>query len=138
MANTKMTKMMKANMTNTNIKGLGTDIIEVERILKSITDHKDRFLNRLFTDSEIAYCQKSKTPERHFAGRFAAKEAVAKAFGFGIGEELGWKDIEITKDERGKPIVLLSESIRKKFKNPNILISISHCKKYANAIAIWT
>ncbi len=125
-------------MTNTNIKGLGTDIIEIERILKSITDHKDRFLNRLFTESEIAYCKKSKTPERHFAGRFAAKEAIAKAFGFGIGEELSWKDIEITKDERGKPIAVLSESIRKKYEDPNILISISHCKKYANAIAIWT
>lgn len=125
-------------MTTTKIQGIGTDIIEIKRILQSIKEHKDRFLNRLFTKDEIAYCQKSSIPERHFAGRFAAKEAVAKAFGVGIGKELSWKDIEITKDERGRPIVKLSDATFIKFKEPNIMVSISHCKEYASAVAIWT
>ena len=121
----------------TNIKGLGTDIIEVKRIYKSLSEFKETFMNRVFTESEIKYCMKNKAPERHFAGRFAAKEAIAKAFGCGIGQNMGWKDLEISKDSEGKPLVLLSKKIQSAYQNPTVYISISHCKEYANAVAIW-
>ena len=65
--------------------GVGVDIIETERIERSLQRFGERFLHRVFTDGEIAYCQSMKYPARHFAARFAAKEAVSKAFGTGIG-----------------------------------------------------
>lgn len=134
---TMISALTKEIMINIKIKGLGTDIIEVERIQDSIKKYKDRFLSRIFTEDEIAYCMTHKNPERNFAGRFAAKEAVAKALGHGIGKDLSWKDIEIRKDKKGKPLVSFSLSAQKKFKKPNVMLSISHCKEYANAIAIW-
>jgi holo-[acyl-carrier protein] synthase len=114
------------------IQGLGTDIIEVERIRRSIKEHGLHFLNRLFTQKEQDYCYKFQDPAPHFAGRFAAKEAIAKALGTGFGEELGWHDIEIGNDEKGKPIVTLSEKV----KRGKVFLSISHCVNYATATAI--
>jgi holo-[acyl-carrier protein] synthase len=77
------------------ILGIGVDLVEVERIEQSIARHGERFLQRVFTDSEIAYCSPMKGPGPHYAARFAAKEALAKAFGTGISTELGWLDIEV-------------------------------------------
>jgi holo-[acyl-carrier protein] synthase len=119
------------------ILGLGNDIIEIERIRDSIDAHGDRFLARIFSDQERAYCLKHKDPAPRFAGRFAAKEAIAKAFGTGIGKEVGWKDIEILNNSLGKPEVFLSPALQQRFKNPTTLLSISHCKHYATAVALW-
>ena len=121
-----------------SILGLGNDIIEIERITQSIERLQTHFLDKLFTEKEQAYCNQHKNAATHYAGRFAAKEAIAKAFGFGFGEKISWKDIEILPDEFGKPIVLLSPKMRSQFNNPNILLSISHCNAYATAVAIWT
>ncbi|HEY4831731.1 MAG TPA: holo-ACP synthase, partial [Waddliaceae bacterium] len=74
---------------------------------------------------------------RRFAGRFAAKEAVVKALGVGIGQELSWTDIEVMNDGRGKPHVIFSDHAKDLFDSPLIEISISHCKTYAMAVAIW-
>lgn len=115
------------------IEGLGTDIVEVDRIRGSIERHGLQFLDRLFTQKEQDYCSKFQDPAPHFAGRFAAKEAIAKALGTGFGADLGWHDIEIENDERGKPVVHLSEKV---LKNCKILLSISHCVAYATATAI--
>ena len=119
------------------ILGLGNDIIEIERIRKSIDHHGYRLISRLFTTKEQDYCLKYKDPMPHFAGRFSAKEAIVKAFGTGFGEHAGWQDIEILNDTSGRPIVHFSDAVNEKFNSPQILISISHCELYATAVAIW-
>lgn len=118
------------------ISGIGNDIIEVSRIQKVIERHGKRFLNKVFTLSEQHYCLKHKESNRHFAGRFAAKEAIVKALGTGLKEGISWLDFEIINNEDGKPIVHLSAFIQERFNHPNILLSISHCKEYATAVAL--
>jgi holo-[acyl-carrier protein] synthase len=130
-----LTTMIMKN--NNPIKGLGTDIIEIERMHKSIERHGQHFLNRLFTQKEQDYCYKFKNPAPHFAGRFAAKEAIVKALGTGFGVHIAWHDIEVLNDEYGKPIVYLSSEASEKFHSPHLLVSISHCESYATATAIW-
>lgn len=119
------------------ILGLGNDIIEIARIRKSIEQHAIHFLGKLFTKEEQAYCNRFADSAPHFAGRFAAKEAIAKAFGTGFGTDVSWCDIEILPDPFGKPIVHLSEALQQRFNYPTILLSISHCKEHATAVAIW-
>lgn len=117
------------------ILGLGTDIIEIKRIEKAIAN--ERFLQRVFAWEEICYCRKRGRPEASFAARFAAKEAVAKAFGCGIGQ-IGWRDIVIINDPSGKPEAFLknqAEAMRKEL-NAKVILSISHCKEFAIATAI--
>jgi len=135
-----MKKMMMTTTTpNTNpIQGLGNDIIEVDRIKKSIERFGAHFLQKIFTLSEIAYCEKHSQYARHFAGRFAAKEAIAKALGCGFGHKLSWHDLEILNHATGKPYVVFSKKAALLFNSPVIHLSISHCKDYASAVAIWT
>lgn len=120
----------------TKILGIGNDIIEIERIRSGISEHGERFLERIFTEKEREYCLKYKDAVPHFAGRFAAKEAIVKALGCGLGTEAHWQDISILADSKGKPEVSLSNSLSKRFQSPHLLISISHCKLYATAFAI--
>lgn len=118
--------------------GIGIDIIEIERIKTSLENYPERFLERAFTEKERAYFEKF-TQEASLltiGGRFAAKEAIAKALGSGFGEKLSFIEIEILNDEDGKPEATLSERCQKLFGNPHILVSISHCKSYATATAI--
>ena len=89
------------------ILGIGVDLVEVARIEQSIARHEDAFLQRVFTADEIAYCAKMNSPAPHYAARFAAKEAVSKAFGTGIGADIGLLDIEVRRDESGKPSIVL-------------------------------
>jgi holo-[acyl-carrier protein] synthase len=117
--------------------GVGTDIIEIGRIEKAIEKYRQRFLDRIFTEAEQRYCLKYKLSARHFAGRFAAKEAIVKALGTGFKDGISWLDIEITNDHTGKPTVKLSEQIQKSLNSPHILLSISHCHEYATACAIY-
>lgn len=124
-------------MKDNSPRGLGNDIVEIERIRQSIDRHGQHFLNRLFTQKEQDYCYKYKDPVPHFAGRFSAKEAIAKAFGTGFGSELAWHDIEILGDEHGKPVVTFSSIVQKRFNNPRMLVSISHSDSHATAVALW-
>jgi holo-[acyl-carrier protein] synthase len=119
------------------ILGIGNDVVEIERIRKSIDTHGLRLLSRLFTTKEQDYCLKYKDPVPHFAGRFSAKEAVVKAFGTGFGEHITWLDIEILNDSYGKPTVSFSAQLEKKIKDTYVLVSISHCELYVTAVAIW-
>ena len=112
---------------------IGNDIIEIERITNIMKRYGNHFLDRVFTVKEQAYCAMK---PQCFAGRYAAKEAIVKALGTGIGALVSWHDIEILNNENGKPIVFFSEKTKKNFNNPNIEISISHCRKYASAVAI--
>lgn len=117
-------------------QGVGNDIIEVERIAKAIEKYGRKFLDRLFTSNEQQYCLKHRDADRHFAGRFAAKEAISKALGTGFDGAFSWLDIEIGNDKSGKPLVALSDKARRRYHDPKLHISISHCKKYANAVAL--
>jgi holo-[acyl-carrier protein] synthase len=122
---------------NAPILGIGNDVVEIDRIRKSIDTHGLRLLSRLFTTKEQDYCLKYKDPVPHFAGRFSAKEAVVKAFGTGFGEHASWLDIEILNDPQGKPCVYLSPHLEKTVKDSYVLVSISHCQLYVTAVAIW-
>ena len=77
------------------IFGIGIDIVETARISDSIERFGDKFLDRIYTADEQAYCEKMRFAARHYAARFAAKEAISKTFGTGIGENVGWTDMEI-------------------------------------------
>lgn len=114
---------------------LGCDIIEVSRIDANIQRYGKRFLDRIFTPVEQEYCAKYRQPSRHYAGRFAAKEAIVKALGTGISQAIGWLDIEIVNTPEGKPVVALSEAASEHFGHPQFEISISHCRDYAMAVA---
>ena len=122
-----------------NIAGTGLDIVETGRIRQSLEQFGDRFLNRCFLPGEIAYCQGMKLPELHFAARFAAKEAISKAFGTGIGHELGWRDMEICRRASGEPYVVLhgkGEALARARGVTGVLVSLSHCRDYAAASAV--
>lgn len=113
----------------------GTDIIEIDRIKKSIEDKKEIFLNKIYTQSEIEYCEsKHNAKYQHYAARFAAKEAIFKAISENLENkyDITWTDVEIVNDVNGKPKV---NFLNKKFQ-VQCEISISHCKAYAVATAI--
>lgn len=112
----------------------GTDIIEVDRVRTSIENVGEKFLKKVFTDNEIRYCESKKTQKyQHYAGRFAAKEAVFKAISRQLEDKYSvcWKDVEVENDNQGRPSVNLFNVDMKKIEN--IDISISHCKSYATA-----
>lgn len=89
------------------ILGIGVDLVDVARIDAAIARHGEHFLRRVFTEGEIAYCAKMRAPGPHYAARFAAKEAVAKAFGTGIGDRLALNEIEVCREEAGAPFIVL-------------------------------
>ena len=120
------------------ILGIGNDIIEIERIRKSIDTYGLRLISRLFTTKEQDYCLKYKDPVPHFAGRFSAKEAVVKALGTGFDNSINWKDIEILNDTLGKPSIFLSDELNKRFNNPSLLLSMSHSHSFATAVVVWS
>jgi holo-[acyl-carrier protein] synthase len=121
------------------ILGIGIDIIEVARVQASHERFGERFLNRLLLADEIAYCLSHKNPAPFLAARFAAKEAISKAFGTGIGASLGWQDMEIRHRESGEPFVVLHGKGKKLFKSrraKRLLVSLSHTANYAAAAAV--
>jgi holo-[acyl-carrier protein] synthase len=123
------------------IFGIGIDVVEVDRIASAIERHGEPFLAKLFTAAERDYCVSHKNPNLHYAARFAAKEAVSKALGTGIGGQAGWLDLEIVRSEAGAPSVVLKGAAAG-FAETNgiteIQISLTHAREYAaaNAIAI--
>lgn len=121
------------------IVGLGTDIIEIHRIADMVERHGENFLNRIYTSDEVTYCQKRKESNQHLAGRWAVKEAVMKALGTGFVKGIHFRDIEVTSERSGKPILLLHGGARDRAEQlgiDQVLISISHCREYATATAI--
>jgi holo-[acyl-carrier protein] synthase len=121
------------------ILGTGIDIIEVARIAASFEKFGDRFVNRILLPDEIAYCMSHKRPAPFLAVRFAAKEAVSKAFGTGIGAQFGWQDVEIRRKESGEPFVVLHGKGAELFAargGIKMHVSLSHTEHYAAATAI--
>ncbi|HEV2694441.1 MAG TPA: holo-ACP synthase [Verrucomicrobiae bacterium] len=121
------------------ILGTGIDIIEVARIASSYVSHGDRFVNRILRPDEVAYCVAHRQPAPFLAVRFAAKEAISKAFGTGIGAQIGWQDMEIRKKESGEPYVVLHGKGAELFaarKAVKLHVTLSHTENYATAMAI--
>ena len=124
--------MMKVNC--------GTDIIEIKRIKESVEKFGENFLNKVFTEQEIEYCESHKKMKyQHYAARFAAKEAISKMFGTGFNGSFDFKDIEVINSDLGKPEVKLYNKALKLYEREgydNITISISHCNEYAVCFVI--
>jgi holo-[acyl-carrier protein] synthase len=121
------------------ILGTGIDIIEVERIEASYEKFGERFLNRILVKGEMEYCLSHKKPGPFLAARFAAKEAVSKAFGTGIGAQLSWQDIEVKRKESGEPYVIMHGNGLELMKQRGariVHLTLSHTEKHATAMAI--
>lgn len=119
------------------VLGLGIDIIEIARIKKSIDSYGDKFLEKVFTDEEIKYCNSKFNKYQHYAARFAAKEAVYKALASGWQEGLRWKDIEIQNDNSGMPSIKPSGKLKMFLSNNTQLrLSFSHSDHYVTSVAI--
>jgi len=121
------------------ILGLGMDISEVARVKASLDRFGENFLKRILRPDEISYCRSYRNPAQYVAVRFAAKEAISKAFGTGIGAQLGWHDVEIRRKESGEPFAVLHGGGQKLFKAraaKQLHISLSHTGNYAAAVAI--
>ncbi len=123
------------------IYGIGIDVVEVDRIEAAMLRQGEDFVVRLFTEREREYCDKQVRPGLHYAARFAAKEAVSKALGTGIGASVGWLDMEVVRGEGGAPVMefygkakdfLVGQGIAE------VQVSLSHARDYAaaNAVAI--
>lgn len=121
------------------IYGTGVDIVEVFRMEDAIDKWGMGFLGKVFTDTEIAYSRSRRFSSQHFAARFAAKEAVVKAFGEGRKYPMKWTDIEVLNNGEGKPIIKFHDCalrLKKKRKIKDVIVSMSHSKNYAVANAI--
>jgi holo-[acyl-carrier protein] synthase len=122
-----------------SIIGIGIDLVDCARIENSIERFGERFLKRVFTEGEIAYSQSMKFPARHLAARFAAKEALSKAFGTGIGKAMGWRDLDVQKKESGDPFVVLSGGAKQMADARGVAkvwISLSHTESSGMATII--
>jgi holo-[acyl-carrier protein] synthase len=122
-----------------SVLGIGVDLVETQRIEHSLERFGERFLHRVFTEGEIAYCQSMKYPARHLAARFAAKEAVSKAFGTGIGKAMGWRDIDVHREGSGQPFVVLEGGAKQLAAERGVAqvwISLSHTEHHAVATIV--
>lgn len=125
--------------TDAAVAGVGTDIVEVSRIKSLLDKYGEDFVKRTFTAAEAAYCRSRANPELHFAARFAAKEAMAKALGTGFDGNITLKSVSIENDPDGAPIAVLDASALSKLKSAGakkMLVSISHIKDFAQAFAV--
>src|SRR5438067_5101870 len=121
------------------VLGIGVDVVETARIESSIERFGERFLRRVFVQGEIDYCSSMPRPALHYAARFAAKEAVSKAFGTGIGSHMGWQDIEVRRKESGEPFIVLhgaAAEFARALHVTETLVSLSHADHYSVANAV--
>jgi holo-[acyl-carrier protein] synthase len=122
-----------------SVIGIGIDLVECARIQHSLDRFGERFLHRVFTVGEIEYSMSMKFPARHLAARFAAKEAVSKAFGTGIGKAMAWRDIDVRKKSSGEPFLILSgsaEQLGRQRGMTSALITLSHTEHHAMACVL--
>ena len=122
-----------------NVIGIGTDITETVRIAQMIERHGELFVDRVYTPHEVQYCSVRKAATQHYAGRWAAKEAVLKALGTGWARGIRWRDVEVRNEIGGRPHIVLAGGaleVSRKLGIEQVLISISHCRAYATAYAI--
>jgi holo-[acyl-carrier protein] synthase len=121
------------------VLGLGTDLIETKRLQASIDRFGDRFLERIFTDGEIAYCTLKKNAAESFAARFAAKEAAAKALGTGISGGVSWKEFEVQRETSGRPTLHLCGRAAELAATMGVRrfhLSLTHSREMALAVVV--
>jgi holo-[acyl-carrier protein] synthase len=118
------------------VRGIGIDIIEIHRLQRSIETMGNRFLDKIFTPSEIAYCNAKAYRYQHYAARFAAKEAMSKALSIGWTGEFRWKDVEITNELSGQPRVTLHGSLRSRLSGATVMLSMSHSESHVVAMIL--
>jgi holo-[acyl-carrier protein] synthase len=121
------------------IKGIGTDIIEVGRVERESARLGPDFLQRLFTPGEIDYCESKRRPFESYAARFAAKEAFLKALGTGGRDGISWQDIEVIRDARGRPELVLrgrAEALARERGISKVFVSLSHSHEFATAVTV--
>jgi holo-[acyl-carrier protein] synthase len=118
------------------VEGIGIDIVEIVRMEKAVDQWGNAFLERIFTPNELAYAKSKALPGQHLAGRFAVKEAVAKALASGWSGGFRWKDVEVENDPSGKPAVAVHGAVKVALGDRRLLISISHSGAVAVACAI--
>ena len=119
--------------------GMGTDLIETKRVQESMDRFGMRFLERIFTAGEIAYCQRKKNAAESFAARFAAKEAGAKALGTGISRGVSWKEFEVKREASGKPTLSLSgraAELAGAMGIRHVEVSLTHSRELAMAVVL--
>jgi holo-[acyl-carrier protein] synthase len=119
------------------IIGIGTDIIEVVRIKKLLDEYPERAYNKIFTDTEIEYCNNfGKRKYEHFAARFAVKEAFSKAIGTGLSNSFSFKDVGIQNLPSGEPIIILDNEMKSRWNDFTINVSIAHTESDATAFVV--
>jgi len=122
-----------------SVLGIGVDLVECARVGSSLDRFGEKFLRRVFTEGEIEYSMSMKFPARHLAARFAAKEAVSKAFGTGIGKAMGWRNIDVRKKKNGEPFLVFSgpaQELASKRGVTSALITLSHTEHHAMACVV--
>ena len=129
----------RKELTGMEIVGIGTEIVECPRIGKMVENHGELFLRRVYTEREIRYCQSRKHAIEHFAGLWAAKEAIFKAVGTHWSRGVAWTDIEVRKVSGGRQKVYVggqAKVVAVRLGIADIMVSISHCRNYATAYAM--
>ena len=122
-----------------SIHGIGIDLVEVDRVIAAMEKHGEVWLRKIFTEGERVYCDAQHEPAIHYAARFAAKEAAAKALGTGIGKNAALQDLEVVNEENGAPKLLLhgdAKDFAKEQEIAHVLISLTHTKDHAVANAV--
>ncbi|HLG04567.1 MAG TPA: holo-ACP synthase [Gemmatimonadales bacterium] len=119
-----------------SVKGIGVDLVQIPRMRRVVERWQDRFLRRVFTDAEIAYCRKRRDPVPHLAARFAAKEAALKALGIGLRLGVSWREVEVRRERGQAPSLVLSGKsleIVQALGARRLLVSLTHDGDYAFA-----
>jgi len=121
------------------ITGIGVDLVNIPRMREVIGRWQERFLQRVFTEAEIAYCRGRRDPVPHFAARFAAKEAGLKALGTGLRLGVSWRELEVRRERGGAPELVLSgrsKEIGRSRGGSRVLLALTHEGEYALAQAM--
>jgi len=122
-----------------NVRGIGVDLTVIPRMRRVVERWGERFLRRVFTDEEIAYCRRRRDPVPHLAARFAAKEATLKALGTGLSMGIAWRELEVRRERGGAPTMVLSgacRAIARARGGDRVLVSLTHDGDYAIAQAM--
>jgi holo-[acyl-carrier protein] synthase len=118
------------------VKGIGVDIIEIDRIRRSIERLGDRFLDKVYTPGEVLYCNGKAHRFQHYAARFAAKEALSKALSTGWAGEFRWKDVEVMNEPSGQPRFTLHGALCERLAGVSIMLSLSHSDSHVVAMVL--